>query len=217
MRILIVGAGGHAHVVVDILLRAHAAGASEQPIGLLDDDSRLHGQRVLGLPVLGPIAHMDNVMHDALIIAIGDNAVRQRLFQQFRAAGRSFAVARHPGAIIAPDVPIGVGVQICAGVVVNPASVVGENVILNTACTLDHHNRIGDHVHVAPGAHTGGEVQMDTGALVGIGATIAPRCRVGAWSRVGAGAVVLRDVPAEQTVVGVPARPIPPRLEGFTR
>jgi acetyltransferase-like isoleucine patch superfamily enzyme len=96
--------------------------------------------------------------------------------------------------------------MVCAGAIVGPASRIGVDVILNTACSVDHHNQIADHVHIGPGAHLGGEVQVAEGALVGMGATVLPRCRVGAWSTVAAGAVVTEDVPDGATVVGVPAR-----------
>ena len=44
------------------------------------------------------------------------------------------------------------------------------------------------------------------GALVGIGASVAPGCAIGARATVGAGAAVVRDIPAGATAVGVPAR-----------
>jgi len=80
------------------------------------------------------------------------------------------------------------------------------DILLNTGCTIDHHNRIGDHAHIAPGVHLGGQVEIGQGALVGIGATVLPQRRIGAWSVVGAGAVVADDVPDNATVIGVPAR-----------
>ena len=86
--------------------------------------------------------------------------------------------------------------MICAGVVVNTGSVIGTHVILNTGCTVDHHNSIGSCAHVAPGTHMGGEVVIEEGALVGIGAIVAPRTTIGAWAIVGAGAVVTKPVPA---------------------
>ncbi|MGQ9482498.1 acetyltransferase [Chloroflexus sp.] len=213
-RIVIIGAGGHAQVVADILLRAVAHGQVCRPIGYLDDNPKCQGQQRLGLPVLGPISILDTLPHDSVIIAIGDNRVRARLFAELKARGEHFARAIHPTAIIAPDVVIGPGTMICAGAIVNPGSVIGANVILNTACTVDHHNQVGDHAHLAPGVHTGGAVTIGTGALVGIGAIVMPQRRVGDWSVVGAGALVHRDVTAETVVTGVPAQPLYVRAVG---
>ena len=207
-RVLILGAGGHAQVAADILLRARDAGQTVDPIGYLDDDAALHGKALLGLPVLGPIAALGQISHEAIIIAIGNNQTRRRLAEGFTLAGEIFITARHPASIIAPDVQIGPGAMICAGVVINTGSVIGAHVILNTGCTIDHHNTIDNCAHIAPGAHTGGEVVIEEGALIGIGATIAPRTTVGAWATVGAGAVVTKSVSPGVTVVGVPARPL---------
>lgn len=208
MRVLIIGAGGHAQVVADILFQMRAHGIVLEPIGYLDDDPSLAGQNLLGLPVRGSLASLPAIMHDAVTVAIGDNLIRRQVYEALRALGEHFLTARHPSAVIASSVQIGPGCMVCAGVVVNPGSVVGANVILNTGCTVDHHNRIGDHVHVGPGAHLGGEVDVGEGALVGIGATVMPRCRVGAWSVVGAGALVRADLPDRVTAVGVPARAV---------
>jgi len=78
MRVLILGAGGHAQVVADVLLRIQEANAEITPIGYLDDDPALAGRRLLDLPVLGTIAHLSTIPHDALIVALGNNAIRQR-------------------------------------------------------------------------------------------------------------------------------------------
>lgn len=207
-RVIIVGAGGHAHVVADILRQAAAAGQDVYPLGFLDDAPGLTGARIQGLPVLGALADLSSIPHDAVIVAIGDNATRQRLFTTLQAAGEHFAVARHPASILASDVVLGPGVMVCAGAIAGPASSIGANTILNTGCTVDHHAIVGEHVHIAPGVHMGGEVSVGAGALIGIGAVVLPRRRVGAWAVVGAGAVVIDDVPAHSTVVGLPARPL---------
>ena len=84
--------------------------------------------------------------------------------------------------------------MICANVVINPGAVIGDNVILNTGCTVDHHNHIGSFAHIAPGVHLGGDVYIGEGTLVGIGAAVMPQRTVGAWSRIGAGAVVVENI-----------------------
>jgi sugar O-acyltransferase (sialic acid O-acetyltransferase NeuD family) len=202
MRVLIVGAGGHAQVVADILLHQDDL----YPIGYVDDDLRRAVEKPLGLPVLGTLAQIASIPHDAVVVAIGDNKVRQRLFEQLYSTGEHFATARHPHSTVAHNTQIGPGTMICAGVIVNSESTVGANTILNTGSTLDHHNHLGNHVHIAPGVHTGGEVVIDEGALIGIGAIVLPRRHVGAWCQIGAGSVVTADVPAHATVLGVPAR-----------
>lgn len=205
-RVLILGAGGHAQVVADILMRARDAGEPICPIGYLDDNPRLYGRRLLGLPVLGPIARLSYVDHDGVIVAIGNNDIRKSLFDTLQRKGECFVTAKHPSVVIAPDVPIGSGTVLCAGAIINPGSVVGSNVILNTGCTVDHHNHIEDHVHVAPGVHLGGDVEIGAGSLIGIGGTVMPQRRIGAWSVVGAGALVHSDLPDYVVAVGVPAR-----------
>jgi len=216
MRILIIGAGGHAQVVADILLRAQEQGVCQQALGYLDDNPTLAGQSLLGLPILGKIVQLDQIEHDALIIAIGHNPLRQSLYETLQRQGECFAVACHPRAIIAPDVSVGPGSVICAGAIVNPGSQIGQNVILNTGCTVDHHNIVNDHVHIAPGAHLGGDVHICQGALIGIGATIMPQRAVGSWSTVGAGSLVHKNVPEQATVVGVPARAVRRSTPHFT-
>jgi len=208
VRVLILGAGGHAQVVADILLQAYRAGAKCKPIGFLDDDPTLIGTTIMGLPVLGTITQLDEFDHDAVIVAIGDNRIRARIFKSVQARGERIANAIHPAAVLAPDVYLGHGVMICAGVVVNTSTMIGDDVILNTGCTVDHHNRIGNHAHIAPGVHLGGNVTIGEGTLVGIGAVVIPQCTIGAWSVIGAGSAVTKNIPAHSTAVGVPARVI---------
>lgn len=208
MRVLIIGAGGHAQVIADILLSSPHCNHGAHPIGYLDDNSTLTGQSRLGLPILGPIHQIDAHAHDAIIIGIGHNETRKQIHEFLRQHGEYLITARHASAVIGADVAIGDGCSICAGVIVAPGSRIGHNVILNTASTVDHHSQVGDHVHIAPGVHIGGDVLIGAGVLVGIGATVMPQRAVGAWAVVGAGALVRRNVPDRVTVVGVPARPI---------
>ncbi len=204
MKILILGAGGHAQVVADVFLCAHRAGDTAVPIGYLDDALHLQGQTRLGLPVLGTLGEIDAIAHDAIFLAIGDNHTRQKLYQELKERGECFVTAIHPCSTIASEVQIGSNSVVCAGTIINPGSQIGVNVILNTGCTVDHHNCIGNHAHIAPGAHLGGDVTVGSGTLIGIGAIILPQCQVGEWSIAGAGTVVTKDIPANAISVGVP-------------
>jgi sugar O-acyltransferase (sialic acid O-acetyltransferase NeuD family) len=202
MRIVIMGAGGHAQVVADILWRMHDTGLDIWPVAYLDDNVTLHGQTFLDVPVAGAVNQLGQIEHEAVIVAIGNGRIRQQLFTTLQQQGKRFVIARHPTAVIAPDVQIGPGTMICASVVVNTGTIIGHNVILNTACTIDHHNRIGDHAHIAPGVHLGGDVWVGEGTLVGIGAAILPQRRIGRWATVGSGAVIGQDVGDGKTAVG---------------
>jgi sugar O-acyltransferase (sialic acid O-acetyltransferase NeuD family) len=208
MRVIIVGAGGHGQVVADILRRMQERDARVQPLGFVDDDASLAGRVIAGLPVLGICDDLCRLGHDYVTVAIGDNAIRMQVCMRLTDRGEHFACARHPSAVVAPDVQVGIGTVICAGAVVGTQAVIGAHVILNTGSTVDHHNRISDYAHIAPGAHLGGTVSIANGAFIGIGANVMPGCSVGAWSIAGAGAAVIADIPACAVAVGVPARVI---------
>ena len=206
IRVLILGAGGHGRVVADILHQIENSSGELTAIGYLDDDVNLINQEVGRLRVLGTVQdHLAKTAHDGLILAIGDNQARKSLYCQLEDS-EQFVVACHPRAVVSPEAEVGRGSVVCAGVMVNPVARVGADVILNTGCTVDHHNQLADHCHIGPGAHLGGRVCVGEGSLVGLGAVILPNRRVGNWSTVGAGAVVVEDVPDHATVVGVPAR-----------
>lgn len=198
----VVGAGGHAKVVLDTL---RAAGYTVA--GILDDDKARHGTDVLGAQVVAGSAPEELTRLDVrrAVVGIGDNAVRARLVALL-AAHVAWASAIHPAAVVAPSAEVHEGSVLVANAVVQADTVLGSHAIVNTAATIDHDCVIGPCVHVAPGAHLAGGVTVGEGALIGLGASVVPGITVGAWATVGAGAVVIRDVPDHATVKGVPAR-----------
>uniref|UniRef100_E6Q719 Transferase hexapeptide repeat containing protein n=1 Tax=mine drainage metagenome TaxID=410659 RepID=E6Q719_9ZZZZ len=151
----------------------------------------------------------------AFAVAIGGGHGRDRIaiHELLTGAGLFAPALRHPTAFIAADAVIGAGSQILAQAAVCASVRVGNQCIINTAASVDHECRLGNGVHVAPGAHLAGLVTVEDFAFIGIGATVLPRIRIGKGSVVGAGAVVTRDVPDGVTVLGVPARQsvIPPK------
>jgi len=201
MKLYLIGAGGHAKVVLSTIL---AAGLSVD--GLFDDDPQKQGMEIMGIPILGTISDAKRSSPARGILAIGDNRIRYRLAHEL--LGWEWLTIVHPRAYVHPSAKLGPGTVVFAGAVIQPDAQVGAHVIINTGATVDHDCRIGDFVHLAPGVHLAGNVIVEEGAFVGIGAVAVPKIRVGAWAIVGAGAVVLEDIPPQVTAIGVPARPI---------
>jgi len=200
MEIIIIGAGGHGEVVLDVI---RAAG-QHKVIGFLDSDSALHGRLVDGVKVLGPPALADR----PFLVAVGDNAARKELTALLTARGLAAVTAIHPKAYVGSSAEVRPGTVVCAGAIICTHAQVGTGTIVNTGAVVEHHNVLGDFVHVAPRVVLTGRVTIGEGAFIGAGATLLPRIVVGAWATVGAGSVVTDDVPAGATVVGVPARRI---------
>jgi sugar O-acyltransferase (sialic acid O-acetyltransferase NeuD family) len=205
-RVVVVGAGGHGHVVVDVLRAAARGGLMLSVVAVVDDSAPLHGTTIAGAVVAGGVGALESIPHDAIVIAIGDNGSRRRVQEALASRGEVVVWAFHPSAVISPEAVVEAGAVVCAGAIVGPAARVGAGAIVNTGARVDHHCTIGAFAHVAPGSTLGGAVSVGAEALVGIGASVLPGVRIGVGARVGAGAVVLSDVADGQTVVGVPAR-----------
>lgn len=198
----VIGSGGHGKVVVDALLDA---GFRAESIVLADDDPALAGTRVLGIPVAVPIVDAA-IRAKAFHVAIGNNRVRQRLFERIQATGGYARSIRHPGAVVSKFAEISEGAFLAARCIVAPDAIVGSGAILNHGCIVDHECRVGAFAHIAPNATLGGCVRVGDRVLVGAGANILPGVSVGDDAVIGAGAVVTCDVAVGATVSGVPAR-----------
>jgi UDP-perosamine 4-acetyltransferase len=206
MDVLIVGAGGHGKVVLDIL----RAGATYNPIGFIDADPALAGTSVGGLPVLGHLNALAKLKGkvSAAIVAIGDNRARPGYSQKLRERGFELINAIHPSAVASTMAKLGRNVVIAAGVVISTEAAIGDDVILNTSAIVDHECEIGPAVHICPGAAIAGRVRIGEGAFIGLGCRIIQCLTIGEHATIGAGAVVIRDIPPGATAVGVPARVI---------
>ena len=199
MRVAIVGAGGHGKVVGDVLLAI-----GHELAGFLDDHRS--SEWLLDRPVVAALDALPTF--DCAIIAIGDNAVRKAKFEALDGVGVPFVTLVHPSAVVSPRARIGRGTLVAPGAIVMVDATIGDNVIVNTGASIDHDGEIESHVHLAPGTVLGGTVTVEQGAFLGIGVRAIPGRRIGAWAVVGAGSVVIRDVPAGARVAGVPAQPL---------
>ncbi len=142
------------------------------------------------------------------LVAVGGSKGKDRVeIQEYlESHGLIPLVARHRTAFVAENAKVGDGSQILAHSAVCVETVVGRACIVNTGATVDHECRLHDGVHIGPGAHLAGCVEVKRYAMVGVGAVILPRITVGEASVVGAGAVVTEHVPPHTVVVGNPAK-----------
>ena len=208
--VIIIGAGGHARVLLDTLINT-----SYIVIGLTD----LHPQNAqaphvfFNIPLIGSDEIILNYPPDAIYLINGLGMIpgpqfnrRMLVYQRFTACGYTFPVIVHPSSVLAGNVTLKDGVQIMAGSVIQTGAVIGENTIVNTRVTIDHDTVIGSHVHLAPGTTISGSVSIGSHAFVGAGSTIIQGIKVAANCIVGAGSVVTRNVPEGARIMGVPAK-----------
>lgn len=209
LPVVIVGAGGHGRVALDILRAMRKAIA-----GFLDDEQPepvINGAFLLGRS--DTLFSPRFLASHEVLVAIGDNARRRALATRVLGNGGRLARAIHPSCVISPSAVIGAGTVVVAGAVINANARVGRFCIVNTAATIGHDVVLEDGAQVAPGCNLGGGASCGQDAFVGIGAAVVPGVRVGAGAVLGAGATALRDVPAGAVAFGTPAR----RVAGVAR
>lgn len=205
--LVLLGAGGHARVLAAL---AYASGYSM--IGVCDPTLAMNGiTRWEGLDVLGDDSALDRMPPErvALVLGIGQLAtgkLRERTHTLWRARGYDFPPLVHPSAWVAPGVLLCDGVQVMAGVIVQPGCAIGENSIVNTRAGIDHDCIVGRNVHVAPGATLCGNVTVEEGAFIGSGATVIQGLCVGARAVVGAGVTLVKSVKPESITIGAENR-----------
>lgn len=206
-RIYLWGAGGHAKVVADV---ARALGL--RIVGFIEESSERHGQDYYGAKILGGESWLLSSQADRtceVFVAIGHNATRLRCLEVAVKAGYTVPSLIHPMATVSPTARLEPGTVVMSGGIVQADTVIGLGGIVNTGASVDHDGVLGQGVHIAPGARLAGQVAVGDRTLIGVGAAVIPQTRIGHDCIVGAGAAVVSDVPDGQTVVGVPARPLP--------
>ena len=208
--IIIIGAGEHARVLIDVLRLL-----DREVLYVTDYNTERHGQTVSGIQVAGGdelvLEHKPEDIH--LVNGVGSiqlPAARRDVYKRFSDAGYHFTRVIHPSAVIAENVTVNSGAQIMAGTVIQTGAVINENTLINTRASVDHDCVIGAHTHIAPGVTLSGNVRIGAASHVGTGATAIQAVKIGDEVVIGAGAVVVKDLADRVKAVGVPAKPIKP-------
>lgn len=205
----IVGAGGFGREVAWLADDINQEEPTYDFVGFVDDGQSSTAE---DYPVLSATDQWisDGRTDVQLVCALGDPVTRMNVAIRLSRAGFSFATLIHPSVKRSRHVRIGPGGMICADNILTTNIDIGAHALLNLDCTVGHDSRLADYISMMPGVHISGDVTTDIGAYFGTGAVAINGVRVGAWSVIGAGAVVSSDIPRGMIAVGVPAKPIKP-------
>ena len=208
--IAIYGAGGFGREVLTLIEDLNHKDYSYRFVGFFDDGKH-KGEDINGFPVLGGMEELNAWGQPlCLALAIGDPAIKKKVFDWITNPIVSFPTLIHPSVMIGNRhfVEIEEGCIICGGVIITVNIAIRRFVILNLSCTVGHDTEIGAFASFMPTVNISGEVNIGEGVYVGTGAKIINQLSIGEWTVVGAGAVVAKSLPAHCTAVGVPAKPI---------
>lgn len=209
-KIVIIGAGGLGREVLATLRACNAAWKEWDVLGFLDSDPKLAGSKVGGVPVLGgdDWCHRDKDGSVHYVCAIGNPKVRSRVVEKLSGTRGKFATIVHPEVRVPESVEIGAGTVVMAGTRFTSDAKIGSHVVLYLNCSITHDVSIGEFCMIGPGCNLAGACRLEMGVELGIGVSVLPLRRIGAWAIIGAGSVVIDDIPANSTAVGVPCRMI---------
>jgi UDP-perosamine 4-acetyltransferase len=167
-QVILVGGGGHASVLVDILSTVNIELLGY--VSLKDEN--------IDLTYLGSDSYLESSLaNDSLYLVNGIGSThlpihRKNIFEKYKRLGYNFLTLIHPTAIISTTAKIHEGAQVMAGSIIQPHCVIHENSIINTASSIDHHSIIEAHSHIAPGVTICGNVKIGKGSHVGPNTTI---------------------------------------------
>lgn len=197
--VVIIGAGGHARVVADIIIKN-----GDKILGFLDDNLE-KGSRILGYNILGKIKDLNSLNHGNTYFAlgIGNNQLRKSIYLSNKI---KYYTAVHPTAVMAIDVEIGEGTVIMANSVINTSSKIGKCCIINTAAVIEHGNVLKDYVHISPNVTLSGNVIIGESTHIGTGTSVKNNINICNDVTIGVGSVIVKDIEKPGTYYGVPAK-----------
>ena len=209
-NIVIIGSGGHAKVIADIILKRKELLKEELNIvGFLDDNfQNLEYREIFNIPILGNISLIEEFKNEdyEYVIAIGNNSIRKKIADKY--LNLTYYTAIHPTAVIGNGVTIEAGTVIMANVVINSFSKIGKHCILNTSCVIEHGNQIKNYVHISVGAKLAGNVYIGSETLIGISTSIRNNISICEKCIIGVGGVVVKNIKEAGIYIGVPVERI---------
>jgi len=206
-KLIVYGAGEFGSLIANVL-SYHKEYKIE---AYVDDDPNKLENQIENIPILTQselLAFSEKNKINIAITAIGDNTIRSDKYNFLKSNGFQMLSLVHPQALIDTKVSYGDNVIIEMGTAIHTHSTIGNNVFLGGDALIGHHNTIGNHVLVGGNVSFGGSVIVEDFVSIGVGASIKPGLRLGKGSVIGVGAAVVKDVPPNVTVVGVPAKPL---------
>ena len=207
--VVVLGAGGHAKVVIEIL----RASGYQVDFCVGGEDS---SQFCMGVPVLRGDQHLLQLRDQGYVMlfpAIGSNAIRQRVTAFAQSLGFTLINAISSRAVVSPSAVLGIGISIMSGAVINAESSIGDLTIINTGATVDHECQIGFCSHVAPQCALAGNVTVGRHVFLGIGTVVIPDVTIGDNATTGSGSVVISNIAAATHAHGNPAKILKLRSE----
>ena len=208
--IAVFGVGGFGREVLALIKDINSVSQRWNIIGFFDDGYE-RGEIINDYPILGKTEDLNEWKTPiGVIIAIGNPIIKKKVLDKIINPQVDFPTLIHPSVWIGDDkfVNVGQGCIVCAGVMITTNVQINNYVILNLQCTVGHDCHIGDYSSFMPSVNISGEVNIGEGVYVGTGAKIINQLQIGEYSTIGAGAVVVKSIPAYCTAVGVPARVI---------
>ena len=206
-QVVVYGAGGNGREIAETIIAARAAGADWDLLGFLDDALELEGTEVMGLPVLGPGEWLADHPKAQPVMGLGHPRDRRAAAEKTSNLGRAWATVIHPSAVISPSAKVGEGCVIFVGAILSNGCRLGRLVQVGFNSIVHHDTEVDDLVAIMAHVTLAGNMHVGEGTFLGIGTSTRQGTSIGEWTMVGAGASVVKDIPAYCVAVGVPARP----------
>lgn len=208
--LIIIGASGFGREVAWLVERINSKKKTWNLLGYIDDSEEMQNKTINSYPVIGTIDDVYKFPDTYFVVAIGSASTREMVVDRISAQvpNIKFGILIDPSVEMSDSVIIGEGSIVCAHTIITVNITIGKHVIVNLDCTIGHDAVLNDFVTVYPGVNISGDTDIGYASELGTGMQIIQGKKIGERSIVGAGAVVIRDIPEKCTAVGSPAKPI---------